>query len=149
MQRLPGSSASTVATIEMTGVIPLPAATNAWWRPTPGEISGPKRPAGGSTSSRSPARSPSATKPENRPPGRCRTPTASSPLRAGTQIEYERRTSSPSSSRTIVTCWPASWAKTSARSSGTAKWTAVDSSVSGRTCVTSRRMRPPHQWALK
>jgi hypothetical protein len=87
VQRLAGSRSRTVATTESTGVMPLPAATNAWWRASSGRISGPKRPAGGMTSSSSPARRPSATQEENRPPGRWRTPIARSPLPAAVHTE--------------------------------------------------------------
>ena len=66
-----------------------------------------------------------------RPGSRARRPAGGAP--AGAQIEYERRSSTPSTIRRSVSDCPAAKAKSSGRSSGTSKVTATASSQSRST----------------
>jgi hypothetical protein len=84
---LAGSTSSTDAAIDSTGVMPLPAATSPTVRRAAGSSTGPNRPAGGSTSSSSPGRSPVVTHVENAPPSSCLTATRSGPPALLLQIE--------------------------------------------------------------
>ena len=61
---------------------------------------------------------------------------------AGAQIEYERRCSTPSTTRRSVSDWPAWKAYVAARSSGTSKVIATASSVSRSTCATASSWKP-------
>ena len=127
-----GLLASTVATIEMTGVIPLPAATNASWRRRPASIARPEAARGRHHVEHVAGAQPRRRRRRERarPADAC-TPTRelaaarrrADRVRAAYLLAVARRARTSGAG-------PAHERKTSARSSGTAKGTAIDSSVS-------------------
>ena len=88
-----------------------------------------KLPDGGCTSIRSPGRTSRTSQPDSAPPGTSRTPIRGG-WPAGEQIEYDRRSSRPSTIRRSVSDWPGRNRYTSASSAGTSKVTATASSQS-------------------
>lgn len=119
--------------MDIIGVIPDPAAISTWCPGSPG--SGVKAPVGGSTSTVSPRRTPCTSQSENSPPGTTRTPIRGG-APAGEQMEYERRSSRPSTVRRRVRDCPGRWANSAASSSGISKPTVTASSHSGLTSAT-------------
>ena len=93
--------------IDSSGVMPLPAANArvalAVARRRAATL---KWPIGGITSMRRARRSASLAHVENTPPGARLTAMRNGPSCTAEQIEYERRTSSPSMSARSVRCWP-------------------------------------------
>ena len=81
---------------------------------------------------------------ENSPSGTSRTPTRGG-APTGAQIEYDRRSSTPSTTRRSVSDCPAANAYSSRRSSGTSKVTAAASSQSRSTAATVSVWRRGHQ----
>ena len=132
-------AASTLAAMESTGVIPDPAATRPWC--VPGRSSGVNAPDGGATSSSSPATSRSTSHSENKPSVTRRTPTRGA-APACAQIEYERRSSTPSRTVRSVRYCPGRNAKADRRCSGTSNVTATASSHSRSTPATRRVWKP-------
>ena len=91
---------------DSTGVMPEPAAMATRCPGMAGSGSMVNSPTGGITPRTSPAFSSSMAHAEKTPPGSRLIPTLSLPPAALEQIEYERRTSSPSISARTVTCCP-------------------------------------------
>ena len=86
--------------------MPDPAANATSVRVAPGSIGTPKRPSGVITDSVSPTRGCSLAQLENAPPASRLMATRSSPSSRPEQIEYDRRTSSPSMVVRSVRYWP-------------------------------------------
>ncbi len=99
-----GEPASTDEAIESTGVIPEPAATHRCRPPATG--SARNRPVGVCTSIRVPGRTSRTSQLENSPAGTSRTPTRGG-APTGAQIEYDRRSSTPSTTRRSASDCPA------------------------------------------
>ncbi len=92
---------------------------------------------GAITSTVSPSANSVVAQVENRPPGMRLTPTVTRLPPGAVQIEYERRTSSPSMTARSTRCWPGKWVNVGRSGSGTSNVRLTDSSVWGRT-VTAR-----------
>ena len=122
--------------------MPLPAASRPYVRACDGSRTGPKLPAGGSTSTASPGRRSRVAQVENAPPSSRFTATRRGPPAALLQTEYVRRRSAPSTTRRSVRCWPGRKRNSSACSSGTSKVTATLSSVSPSTEATCSTEKP-------
>ena len=94
-------------------------------------------PVGDATSTESPGRTSLTSHSENRPPGTSRTPTRGA-VPTAEQIEYDRRSSRPSTDRRRVRDWPARKSNSEASSDGTSKVTATASSQSRSTPATRK-----------
>ena len=133
-----------MAAIDSTGVIPDPAAISTW---CPDSVrSGVNAPVGVPTSTSSPGRIWCTSQVENSPSGTSRTPIRGR-APAGAQIEYDRRSSRPSSRRRRVSDCPARNAYASASSSGTSKVMATASSHNRLTSATRNRWNSPRSRA--